>query len=240
MSENNKLAIKVKMPSFKKGIAANRHNAEQTLRELDPKSVPNRLGLVFDDSGSMSGEAIEHAHSAVKNFTQSCNFHDTSIALYPLNIDNKPLTCDFDMLNIFVMGINATGGTSLYTVLLKMILDEDITRAIVFSDGSPTDSKLIGQSETWDSKPADFAQDIIKKYIEKEIPIDTIFIGEVYNESSGGYAEMKKIAELTGGVFIHFKDSLSLSSNLKYLAPRYRALLVNADIKERIQKGETI
>src|SRR6266704_6139938 len=73
MSESNKLVVKVKMPSFKKGIAVNRHNAEQTLKELNPKSVPNRLGLVFDDSGSMSGEAIVHAHSAVKNFTQSCN-----------------------------------------------------------------------------------------------------------------------------------------------------------------------
>src|SRR6266536_3385003 len=101
--ENNKLAVKVKMPSFKKGIAANRHNAEQTIKELDPKSVPNRLGLVFDDSGSMGGEAIEHAHSAVKNFTQSCNYNDTSLPLSPLNIDNKPFPCDSYMLNIIVI-----------------------------------------------------------------------------------------------------------------------------------------
>jgi hypothetical protein len=241
--DNNSLAIKPKPPTFgglSKGIRANRIQSEQKLQELDPKSVPNRLGLVFDDSGSMSGDAITNAHSAVKNFTASCNFNDTSICLYPLNIDPKPLTVDYDLLNIFVMGIKATGGTPLYTILLKMIENESITRGVVFSDGSPIDSKIIGVSEHWDSKPPDFALGVIKRYTDKEIPIDTIFIGECYDNTSGGYAEMKKIAEMTGGIFIHFKDSQSLSSNLKYLAPRYRALLANAELKEKVQKGESL
>lgn len=241
-TESTSLSIKNKPPmgGLSKGIRANRQQAEQKLNEIDPTKVPNRLGLVFDDSGSMAGKAIEDAHSAVKNFTASCNFTDTSICLYPLNIEPKPLTIDYDVLNMFVTGIGATGGTPLYTILLKMIETESITRAVVFSDGSPTDCKLIGHSESWDSKPASFAIDIIKKYQDKEIKIDTIFIGEAYDEASGGYAEMKKIAELTGGVFIHFKDSSSLNSNLKYLAPRYRALLENAELKEKVQKGEQL
>jgi hypothetical protein len=240
VTETTNLTVKVKMPSFKKGIAAVREQSEQKLKELDPKTVPNRLGIVFDDSGSMSGEAITNAHSAVKNFTASCDFNTTSICLYPLNIDPKPLTVDYDLLNLFVLGIKAGGGTSLYGKLNLMITNESITRGVVFSDGSPTDSKLIGHSESWDSKPPDSAIGVIKKYQEKEIPIDTIFIGESYDNTSGGYAEMKKIAEMTGGTFIHFKDSLSLSSGLKYLSPRYRALLSNPEIKERIQRGETI
>jgi hypothetical protein len=240
MSESTNLTVKPKMPSFKKGIAANREQAEATLKTIDPKTVPNRLGLVFDDSGSMSGDKITNAHSAVKNFTMSCDYTTTSISLYPLNIDPKPLTVDYDLLNLFVMGIKADGGTPLYGKLDAMITNESITRAVVFSDGSPTDSKLIGHSESWGSKPSDFALSIIKKYTDKEITIDTIFIGECYDNTSGGYAEMKKIAELTNGVFIHFKDSLSLSTGLKYLSPRFRALLANAEIKERIQKGETI
>lgn len=243
MSEDNKLATRVKMPGFgglNKGIRANRLQAEEKLNTIDPTKCNSRLGLVFDDSGSMSGQPIQDAHTAVKNFTVSCNYQETSIALYPLNLSPKPLTVDYDVLNLFVQGIKATGGTPLYTKLLELIEKENITRAVVFSDGSPTDSKLIGHAESWDSKPAAFAQDIIKKYQEKEIPIDTIFIGEAYDEASGGYAEMKRIAELTGGIFIHFKDSNSLASNLKYLAPRYRALLANAELKEKVQRGESL
>lgn len=243
MADSTAITTKIRPPmgGLAKGIRANRQQAEQTINTIDPTKVDNRIGLVFDDSGSMSGEAIKNAHSAVKNFTASCNFNDTSICLYPLNIDPKPLTVDYDILNIFVLGIKASGGTPLYTILLKMIENESITRGVVFSDGSPTDSKLIGHSESWDSKPSDFAQNIIQKYKDKEIPIDTIFIGEKYdNGTSGGYAEMQRIAELTGGIFIHFKDSQSLSSNLKYLAPRYRALLANAELKEKVQKGESL
>jgi hypothetical protein len=247
MSETN-LTVKPKMPSFKKGIALAREQAENTISSIDPTKVPNRLGLVFDDSGSMGGKSIEDAHTAVKNFTNSCNFNDTSIAIYPLNKDKKPLTIDYDLLNLYVMGILADGGTPLYHKLLEMIENENMTRAVVFSDGSPTDSKLTGTCESWDSKPAAFAQDIITKYIEKKIPIDTIYIGyasdvtDVYEDGSkpAGYREMEKIAELTGGIFIHFKDSTSLSNNLKYLAPRYRALLSNAELKSKVEKGESI
>jgi Mg-chelatase subunit ChlD len=236
MSDTN-IVVKPKPPSFKKGIAANREKAEQTLKELDPTKVTNRLGLVFDDSGSMSGEAIDNAHKAVKNFTDACNFTDTSIALYPLNKDNKPLTVDYDVLNLYVMGIPADGGTPLYTILLKMIQNESITRAVVFSDGGPTDAKLLSPCESWDSKPPAFAQDIIKKYNEKEISIDTIYIGIA---EGSGYKEMQEIARLTGGIFIHFENSTSLSRNLKYLAPRYRALLANAELKEKVQRGESL
>jgi len=244
MSNDTNLIVKPKPPIFggglAKGIRANRIKAEETINTIDPTKVTNRLGIIFDDSGSMCGDAINNAHTAVKNFTASCNFQDTSICLYPLNIEPKPLTCDYDVLNMFVMGIAATGGTPLYTILLKMIENESITRGVVFSDGSPTDSKLIGHSESWDSKPPAFAQDTLKRYVDKEICIDTIFIGEAYDQTSGGYAEMKKIAEITGGIFIHFKDSLSLSSNLKYLAPRYRALLANAELKSKVEQGGSL
>jgi hypothetical protein len=51
---------------------------------------------------------------------------------------------------------------------------------------------------------------------------------------------MKWIAEQTGGVFIHFKDSKSLTSGLKYLSPGLRGMLMNPEIKAKIEKGETI
>lgn len=249
---NDKLTVTTK-PTFslKKGIAANRAQAEEIINTINPLKVPNRIGMVFDDSGSMGGQAIQDAHSAVKNFTASCNFNDTSIAIYPLNLEPKPLTVDYDILNMFVMGIKATGSTALYTKLLDMFTKESITRAVVFSDGDPTDSKLLGNSEGWDSKPSTYAVDCIDKYKAKEIPIDTIYIGKGkvgYTDDSedanevyaSGYNEMKEISKRTNGIFIHFTDSNSLSKNLKYLAPRYRALLANAELKEKIQKGESL
>jgi hypothetical protein len=51
---------------------------------------------------------------------------------------------------------------------------------------------------------------------------------------------MEEIAKLTGGIFVWFKDSTSLNHNLKYLAPRYRALLANADMKAKVEKGESL
>lgn len=232
----------IKPPSFRRGIALNREQAEETIKKIDPLTVPNRIGMVFDDSGSMSGKSITDAHSAVKNFTVSCNFNDTSIAIYPLNRDPKPLTIDYDLLNMFVQGIQATGGTPLYAKLLDMFEKESITRAVIFSDGDPTDSRLLGNSEYWDSKPSTFACDIIDKYKAKEIPIDTIYIGKVNDDETkpSGYREIEEIAKRTGGIFIHFKDSNSLASNLKYLVPRYRALLANAELKEKVQRGESL
>ncbi len=255
--DNTNLVIKPKPPSFRRGIAATRFNNEQTIKQTDPTTVPNRIGMIFDDSGSMGSREytdskISNAHTAVKNFTASCNMNDTSIAIYPLNMEPKPLTIDYDILNMWVLGLTGTGGTPLYTTLLKLIDNENITRAVVFSDGSPTDSKLVGSSESWDSKPKDFALSVVKKYTDKEIAIDTIYLGTEsdigYTDDTEdadyvyapGYNEMKELAKLTNGIFIHFKDATSLSKNLKYLAPKYRALLANAELKEKISIGETI
>lgn len=239
--ETNSLKIPVKPPigGLRKGILANKANYDQQMKEVDPLKVANRLGLVIDDSGSMGGQKMEDAHTAVKGFTANCNPLDTSIAVYPMNAKTQGLVCNYDLVNLYVSGIQATGGTPIYGILDKLITDENITRAVLFSDGSPTDSRLTGNNDvglfTY-SKPKEVAIGTIKKYQEKEVPIDTIFIGE-YED---GEIEMKKIAELTNGTFIHFKDSSSLSTGLKYLAPKYRALLANADIKARIERGENV
>lgn len=243
MAEETALKIPIKPPigGLKKGILANKANFDHAMKEVDPLKVTNRIGLVLDDSGSMGHDGMKNAHEAVKGFTANCSMLDTSIAVYPLNKDSKPLTCNYDLVNLYVSSIFATGGTPIYGKLDTLITNEPITRAVLFSDGGPTDSSLLtAQEDTWGytNKPKEVAIGTIKKYTDKEIPIDTIFIG--LDDTSNGYKEMKKIAELTGGVFIHFKDVTSLASNLKYLAPRYRALLANADIKARIERGENV
>jgi hypothetical protein len=57
---------------------------------------------------------------------------------------------------------------------------------------------------------------------------------------SKGYKILKELAEKTGGIFVHFKDSASLSSSLKYLSPGLRGLLSNPELKAKIERGEKI
>lgn len=242
----NDSLIKTNKPpigGLKKGIAANRAAFEQEIKQLDPTTVPNRLGLIFDDSGSMSGDPIEDAHKAVKAFTDNCNMKDTSVAVYPLNAAPKSLICDYDIVNMYVGGIDATGGTPIFAVLRQLIEKEPITRAVLFSDGDPTDGTVLGNEQQtnedfwYGAKSKTSGLEAIKLYKDKEVPVDTIYIGI---DGTKGYREMQEIARLTNGVFIHFKDSSSLSTGLKYLAPKFRALLMNPEIKERIQRGENV
>jgi len=235
--ESLKVITKPPIGGLKKGIAANRQAFDNNLRSIDPTTVPNRLGLVIDDSSSMGEEGMSNAHKAVKSFTDNCNMKDTSIAVYPLNREPKPLTCDYDLLNMYVLGLKATGGTYLYTTLKKMI-EQSITRAIVFSDGGPTDSCLVRDPDSYNYMKDDtLALSIVKEYKEKEIQIDCIFIGL---EDSNGYKELQELSKQTNGTFVHFKDTSSLAKSLKYLAPKYVALLANPEIKARIERGEAI
>jgi Mg-chelatase subunit ChlD len=220
----------------KRGIGKNLQTAEKIINELDPTKCKNRIGLICDDSGSMGTDKMTDAHSAVSGFLTNCKPQETSICIYPLNAQPKPLSCNYDIIRMYWNGINATGGTPLYSKLKEMIeKDSLVNRAVVFSDGSPTDWRVFNYGE--DGNPDKSALDIIKLYTDKEAPIDTIFIGQEYDS---GFKEMKKLAELGKGIFIHFKDSSSLSSGLKYLAPAYRALLANPEIKAKIERGEKI
>jgi len=242
MTENNTgIATKdqLKNPFGKRGLAKNINDATETLAKLDPNTRQNRLGLVCDDSGSMSGEAISNAHTAVSNFCSNCKPQETSICIYPLNASKKELICDYDILTIYWNSINATGGTPLYTKLDEMIENEKITRAVVFSDGGPTDGRIWIDGDLFGNNSVDNekVKEIINKYKSKEIPIDCIFIGL---KDSTGYKELELLAKLTNGIFVHFTDSKSLSTSLKYLTPGLRGLLANSEIKEKIQRGEKI
>lgn len=228
------------------GVGAAREQARKILEELDPKTMPTKLAIVFDDSGSMAERnekgdksKIEDAKSGIRNFSAQCNPRDTALAVYPLNVEAKPLTCNFDLLNLLVASINATGGTPLYSKTTEMLQSPDgYTRGILFSDGEPTDDSRYYSSDDSEENIGKSHKDImIDLAISKKIPLDTVFIG---TESSSGYRLMKEIADRTGGIFIHFKDSASLSANLKYLAPALRGILMNADLKAKIERGESI
>lgn len=213
-------------PKIGMGLSAKRKAIANKLAEVNPEECLHRLGIVFDDSGSMSGQAINDAHSAVTNFLTTCSALETSVAIYPMNAEAKPLTNDYQLITMYINGVYATGGTPLYRTLRRMLKEQKLTRAIVFSDGCPNqEDQLYERADT------------IAVAKAQETPIDTIFIGM---KDAVGYDEMKKLAEDTGGIFVWFEDSTSLSRSLKYLSPGLRGLLTNPEVKNRIEKGEQI
>jgi hypothetical protein len=215
---SNELTPTVKIGSLikKVGIQGARDESRKRMAEVKPEECINRYAIGYDDSGSMMG-SMQDAAKAVAGFLGACSPLETSVAVYPYNMESKGLTNIFDMVNAFVQGIKATGSTPLWLILARM-LDAPITRAIIFSDGSPTDSE----------------SDEITKACDKHIPVDTVYIG------SGDSDILKDIAERTGGIYLRFDDTVTFSKQLKYLSPKYVALLSNADLKAKIQRGENI
>ncbi len=227
----NEITPTVKIGSMVKkvGIQGTRAAAAEKMRGVDANEVPNRYCIGFDDSGSMSGDPISDAKKGVAGFLGSCNPTETSVAIYPFCAAPQPLVVMYDVINAYVGGLKATGGTPLYTTMLRILNEVKVTRAILFSDGEPTD-ELNGYGEEL-RKNDELA---IAKAIEMRVPFDTCYIG------NGDSPVLKNIAEKTGGIYLKFDSTMSFAKNLKYLSPKYVALLANAELKERIQKGETI
>ena len=231
-------------PSFgKRGIAGQRAKVEAQLKDLDPLTVPNRLGIIFDNSGSMGSiapsgnRAVDDAKTGVRNFLASCKSLETSVCIYPFQKEGTVLTCDYSVLNIYVAGLDANAGTPLYTTMIKLLNDQKITRGVIFSDGEPTDDSRYSWEHDKPESTKSKKEQAIEAAKSKEMPFDTIFIGD---KEASGYKEMKWIAEQTGGIFINFEDSYSLSKNLKYLSPGLRFLLANEELKKKVERGETI
>lgn len=213
----------------KVGLAARKAKAAQEdpsyiASTIPPQEMTNRIGIEFDDSGSMHGNKIRDAHAGTEEFLRSCDPKTTSVAVYPMNQEDhpvRPLTTDLFLLAQLIKTIDATGGTPLFATLRAMVSKEPLTRGIVFSDGSP------------DYRDSDLEESVISLCIEKKIPIDTVYIGTFDSEL------MKRIAEKTGGIYLRFDPAKSnFRTAFKYLSPGYRAMLADKSFAEKLQRGE--
>jgi hypothetical protein len=216
------------------GLAARRQAAPQV--ETDLSKFPNRISLIFDDSGSMSGSPIESAKLAVQAFLQSINPNDTAISIIPLNATGQPLGNNIGQLMTYTIGIKLAGATPIFSNLTRVITRKDSNRIILFSDGGPTDSVMCsnqGQGTATDSLIT-----ITTELKNANIPVDTCFIGSSADKLAITF--MRDLAELTGGIALIFTGPETFKAGLKYLSPRTRHLLANAELKERIQRGESI
>lgn len=224
MTEENKttkLATKSMFAFKKTGLASSIEKAKDS---YDPSKMENRLGLVFDDSGSMGGDKIQKAKEGVTEFIKSCNPSQTAICLYHFGDSNLVMTTDLISVGFYANGLNAEHGTPLFKTLDKLINAENITRAIVFSDGQADEG---GEGNILNAK-------ILDQFNAKEIPVDTVFLG--HDEAYGG-PTLKWIAEYTGGIYLWFKDAGTFAKNFKYLTPGFRAMLTDGNFKASIEKG---
>lgn len=235
-----------------KASAAKAANTAAITKYLPATECKDRLGLIFDDSGSMSSH-IDHVKQAHVEFFKNCTPNQTAAWVRMLCASNPILEkLNSNLVELAQLVTDAKvglGGTPLFTKMLEGIKAEpSINRMIVFTDGSPTDKLL-----PYDKYPAPGANEvegaigiyyrtdadtIIEQAIEKKIVIDTIFFGsESYH--SREIALLKYFAEKTGGYFMVFDPSkVDFRKALKYLAPVNRLMLGDGDFRKELQDGK--
>lgn len=230
--------------------AANENNDPGLVRRtslIKPENATDKLRIIFDNSGSMEGIKIQNAKEGVVEFLRNCTPNATAVAIHllnntgksqwddrdlirlalPSNIENTTLSSDLILLasEIIHDSVDAVGGTPLYARIEDALKAIPLaSRLVVFSDGCP-DSR--GNRDS-----------ILRSAKSKGIPIDTVYTEEPnsYADSSA-IAEMKYIAEMTGGIFLDLSKG-SIKDGLKYLAPTKRLMLMDASFKAKLEKGE--
>jgi len=229
MSDNNELTVKqapFKIGQKLTGLAAKKAAAAQnmTMSEEekqaildDPSKCEHRIGIVFDDSGSMSPEQIADAKEGCEEFLRSCGANTTAVCCYPMNIKGFKLTKNLPALGIGIKNMNpGYGGTPLVATTEKMLDENSLNRAIVFSDGQPNSSN-------------------IESLLRREIKIDTVYI-------SNGYLDqvainfLKNLAEKTGGIYLQFERGKSnFRTAFKYLSPSLRHMLSDRSFVDKLE-----
>jgi Mg-chelatase subunit ChlD len=196
-----------------------RLKAAEVLKEIapqiDPKTLPNRLAIIADFSGSMESHVnganktkLQLLSEAVQDFALRSNPSDTAIAVesFPrgFRID---LTNDPQQVYMRMMSISTIGDTPMAEGMSNALEYHSPTRAMLISDGEATD------------RDASYGE--AQRYKNKEIICDCVHIGD----SSGGEERLKRIAEITRGMYLKFKDVSSFSQNFHYLLPEARAAI---------------
>ena len=200
----------------------NRLRAAEVLKEvvptLDPRKLPNRLALICDFSGSMGDRAsgrwdtdniktkLQLLQEAVQDFALRSNPGDTALAVesFPSGFRIE-LTNDTQQIYMRMLSISTLGNTPMGEGLSNGLEHHSPTRAMLISDGEQTDGD------------ACFAQ--AEKYKNREINVDCVHIGA----SAAGEETLKRIASITGGMYMKFKDVQSFSQSFHYLLPAERA-----------------
>jgi hypothetical protein len=235
-SKSNKLTVPVKLgtgnaPSW--GLKGKLQNAQQSGTTLDNvATAKERIIIVADDSGSMDGLPMQQQKKAIAAFLGVCNPLDTAVGITPMNRERINLTLIHPVILSKTAGWpdHGGGGTPMFKAL-GQALEQNPSRVVLVSDGQPMDGSA-NHNNQWDDPSKEGKSPInpiLVKYQSATIKIDTVFIGD--DSDKTGQAEMRAIAELTGGMYIFFKEGESFAKQFKYLAPAYYAMLTAGQIK---------
>jgi uncharacterized protein YegL len=215
------------LPSLHKRMSAPQSDATSDAK-------PNRIALLLDCSGSMSGSddynatvvksKIDLLKDAMTGFVNACNFADTALAIetFPSGDHDEseigakstrvPLTTLHPFLMTSVMMLRAGGGTPMAVAMRYAVSTYSLTRAVLVSDGDADNSiAALREAET---------------YKEAGVPCDCVHIGQ----SAGGEETLKEIARVTGGMFMKFTDVSSFAKNFRYLTPAFYAQLTSGSV----------
>src|SRR5215210_4687212 len=123
-------------------------NVQQEVSHFSNERVPVSLGIVIDTSGSMAGEKLNHAQSAIDRFLGE--LLDPQDEIFITRFQSFPellqdWTPDRKRLARAVARLNAGGGTAMYDAIAEAVplaqTGEHRKKAIVLiSDGNDTDS----------------------------------------------------------------------------------------------------
>lgn len=208
------LAAKKKAAQEQKALTSN-----PTEPVLPPAKMPDRIGIVMDDSGSMAGQPMTDAHTGIVEFLKNCKPTSTAVAVYPMNATPMILCTTLPALATLVQAIRASGSTPALETLIKMLKQEQLTRAIVFSDGAFWNQRM---------------NEAVNLAKEQKVPVDTVFIGP--SDETKAIELMTELAERTGGLFLHFiPGKSSFAQSFKYLTPGFRAMLADKSFADKIQ-----
>jgi hypothetical protein len=225
--------------------AAPKADDAKIMKWINPEDCPERLRLIFDDSGSMSGQ-IENAKLGTTELIRNSIPNQTAVSIHFLETVDEKLS----MLNSNLIEVAQQlkdkrlelGGTPMFETFMRVIaLNPKATRYVAFSDGSPTDSILvvaeiredIDRLRRWKLN----ADIIIAEVKKHKAPIDTVFFGPRYNEDE--ITLMKYIAESTGGYFLHFDPAkVNFAKAFKYLAGPQRLMLASESVRREIESGQ--
>jgi len=178
--------------------------------------MEHRIGIIFDDSGSMQHAQREDAKAGCEEFLRSCEKDNTAVAVYPLASEPIQLCSNLPAVAIMIRGISEAGRTPIVSKTKKMLLKNNLTRAIIFSDGAPDNSNY-------------------SELLAFKVPIDTVYIPNSYI-SEDAVKFMKSLAQETGGIYLQFERGKSnFRTAFKYLSPGLRHMLADKSFVDKLE-----
>jgi Mg-chelatase subunit ChlD len=222
---------------------------EQRLKEFQARqqiidTLPNRLVLSLDCSGSMAELATDSQtkfdllKEAVCEFAKQAELgSSTAIAVTTIPYETeKDFTTDPCQVELYVMDLTVRGSTPMKGALLKILNNFSCTRVVLVSDGEPTDwYEVVYQADTQEEKRWAI-KETLAEYISFSVPIDCVHIGK----DTKGEDLLKLIAEVTGGIYVKFKDVARLMTGLSYLTPAKRLLLTSGQLNTALLGADEV